>query len=180
MLAESAGETDRGGRFSRPRERDPQALDAADQVVAPVSARRGGQPQVLQHREPREEVGALEGAPHPAAGQRVRRQPRDGRAVEEDGARRRRQLTRDDVEERGLPRPIGPDDGAPLAGRHRQGHAVERGQGAEVAGQAIDSEERLGHDRIPTRPRSAPRMPPGANSTRRTKVKPRMSIQRSV
>ena len=43
-------------------------LDAADQVVAPVSVRRGGQPQILQHREPREEVGALEGAPHPAAG----------------------------------------------------------------------------------------------------------------
>ncbi len=37
-----------------------------------------------------------------------------------------------------------------------------------------------GHARRPTRPRSAPTMPPGAKSTKRMNVAPRISIQRSV
>ena len=36
------------------------------------------------------------------------------------------------------------------------------------------------HARRPIRPRSAPTIPPGASSTKRMKVTPRMSIQRSV
>src|SRR5262249_59919674 len=108
-----------------------QPPDAADKVVAAAPVGRGGQTKVLEHGELEEQVRPLERAPHAAPREHVRRQSLNLLAVEDDAAGRGLELARDHVEERGLPRSVGADDGAPLMCRHRQRYARERGERAE-------------------------------------------------
>ena len=126
------------GHVARPVERSAPALDAPQQVPRPGRAGRRGQPQVLPHRELREQVVALERAGDAAPGHRVRAQALDRRALEPDAAAGRRELSGDDVEERGLARAVGADDGAALARRHLERHVIERAQRSEGAGQRLD------------------------------------------
>src|SRR5206468_7985038 len=133
-----------------------------------------------QHGEAGKEVRTLERARDTAPRHRVRGQPRDGPAVEDDAPSAGRELAGDHVEEGGLARPVGADDGAALARLEGERHAGQRGERTEGSGDAVNGEEGEGHERTPTRPRRAPTMPPGAKRTKSTKVSPRMSIHRSV
>src|SRR5262249_56849001 len=179
-LAYRSGEPHCGRPFTRESQRRRRALYPAEQVVAAARFCCRGQPQVLQHGEAREEIGALEGARHATPGHRIRRQSRDRVAVEKYAAATGRELAGDHVEEGGLPRPIRADDRTTLALLEGQGHASQGGERAEIPPESLDGQERRRHERTPTRPRKAPTMPPGAKRTKSTKVSPRMSIQRSV
>ena len=61
--------------------------------------------------------------------------------VELDGAGRRRDHPREQVEQRGLARAVGPDDPVDGAGRQAQVVVGERDQAAEALGQAADRED---------------------------------------
>ena len=62
------------------------------------------------------------------------------------------------------------DKGHGLARGHGHREPVQHDEGPELPAQPVDVEERRAHERIPTRPRSTPAMPPGAKRTNRTKV----------
>ena len=104
--------------------------------VAAAAPGGGGESEVLPHRQPREDVRALERARDPAARHRVRAGAAIGRALEEDAPGGGREVARDQVEQRRLAGAVRPDDGPPLARRDRQGHAVDGRQRAEAAGGA--------------------------------------------
>ena len=178
---EPVPQADRLRRLRRALEGRAQSIHPPEEAPAspPVCGR--GEAQILEHRQLGKEVGALEGAGDAAPGDRVRRQACDEPALEEHVPGAGRHLACDDVEERGLAGAVGADDGVPRLRRHAERHAGEGRQRAEGARERRDGEERRrGHERIPTRPRRAPTTPPGAKSTSRMKVRPRISIQRSV
>jgi hypothetical protein len=178
LLAETAGQAHRLRHLARRAQGGGEPVDGAEGVPRAALARRRRQSQVLQHRQAREEIRALEGARDPAARDVVRGQPGERSAVEHDAARARRQVAGDEVEDRRLAGAVGPDERAALARRHLERHAVDGAERAEIAGEALDGQQ--AHARSPMRPRSAPTIPPGAKSTNTMKVRPRMSIHRSV
>ena len=101
-------------------------------VVLHGRQRLRGEQAVVQHGQAREQVGDLVRAREPERGPPVRRQPRHVAAEERDGPRARALLAADEAEERGLPRPVGADDGAALPRPHRQRDAVHRAEAAEL------------------------------------------------
>jgi len=109
-----------------------------------------GEQAVLEHGEGREEVGDLERPGQPQRGAPVRRHPGDVALEEADGARRHRQLARDEIEERRLAGAIGPDERAPLARAHGQRDAVDGAEPAERLRDRIEPQGQLTH-RQPSR-----------------------------
>ena len=53
------------------------------------------------------------------------------------------QRARDEIEERGLPRPVGADQRAPLSRLHLEAHAIHGAKAAEVLGHALEPEREL-------------------------------------
>src|SRR5580765_7007275 len=88
-----------------------------------------------------EERHLLEGAGDAVARAVVARQVRHVPAAQEDLAARGRLSARDDVEERALARAVRPDEADELALAHRERHAVERGETAELLADAADLED---------------------------------------
>jgi hypothetical protein len=95
---------------------------------------------VLEHGEPAEDAGDLEGAADPAAAQDVGRQATDLLAAEVDLAGVVRDVAGDEVEERRLPRPVGPDDGSQVSRGHDEIHAVDGLDATEVLAQPDGAE----------------------------------------
>ena len=152
---------------------------AADQAEVAPGLELHGHPRVLEHRQLGEDAGDLEGARDAAPAARGRGERGDVVAAEEHAARGRRQQPRDQVEERGLPGAVRPDDRAQLSGLDREADAVDGLQGAEGAPEPARLEHRSRHPRTPSR-RAVPTSPPGRKITIRTNTTPVKIIQCSV
>jgi hypothetical protein len=86
---------------------------------------------VLEHGHAAEELGGLKRAREATGGDLARGETGDGRAGDDHLAARGPLETADHVQERGLPRPVRPDDPANLACVDLEAHAVERADAAE-------------------------------------------------
>src|SRR5256886_8326651 len=93
------------------------------------------------HAHALEERDVLEGARHPELGHVGRRQPRAVAALEEDAALVGMVEAADDVEQRGLARAVGPDDGEDLPALDVQAHAAQREQSAEAHADPLHLEQ---------------------------------------
>jgi hypothetical protein len=89
-----------------------------------------------------EELDVLEGARDAPAGDLMRRHPRDVLAGEGQAARGRIVDPRDQVEDGGLARTVGADDGEDLTRLHVEAHAVQRPDAAEVDLQPLRRQQR--------------------------------------
>src|SRR4029077_1013889 len=167
------GEAVVGASLARPEQGPP-----PDQAEVAAGAELDRDPDVLQHRELREDAGDLEGAGDapPETGGRGER----GHVVaaKEHAARGRRQQSGDEVKQRGLAGAVRADDRAQLARLYREvdpGHGL---QGPEGAAEPPRFQQR-GHARARRR-RAVPTSPPGRKITIRTKTAPVKIIQCSV
>ncbi len=138
---------------------------------------------VVLDRELVEEVHELEAARDAEPDLVMDRGPRDVGPLEVDPARVGRDQPADQVDERGLPRAVGADEGEHLARRHREVHVVHRAGGPEGLGELGGLEEihdqtaRTGRGR---RRRTVPTMPAGRASTSTTSTMPRTICQYTV
>ena len=112
-----------------------------EDVVVPAVVGQERRQHVLERGEPAEDARDLKRAPHPAPAQLVRRQPAHLLAQEVHLARVVGEVAAQEVEERRLPRAVRPDDGPPIARRHRQVDAVDGLDAAEVLPQRDDVED---------------------------------------
>mmetsp|Transcript_54949 Transcript_54949/g.134445 ORF Transcript_54949/g.134445 Transcript_54949/m.134445 type:complete len:227 (-) Transcript_54949:147-827(-) len=100
---------------------------------------------VLEHRQPREQVGDLEAASQAEAVDLVGLLAVDALAVQMDLARGGRKAAADQVEQRALAGAVGPDDGDALAGLHGQLGAADDLALAEVLAQVAQFEGIAAH-----------------------------------
>src|SRR6266852_3002872 len=96
---------------------------------------------VLQRRQAREEPDVLVGAGDAEGGDAVGRQPVDPLASQYDASARRAEQAGDDVEQRGLAGPVGPDQAVHLARGNLDGGSVERAHPAETPLQLLNREQ---------------------------------------
>ena len=101
---------------------------------ARVDARVHAHEHVLDGRHVLEEPDVLEGAADAQRRDLVGAQSHEGDATEPDGALLRHVEPGEDVEEGGLARAVGADDGRDPALLELEVHVVERGQSAELLG----------------------------------------------
>src|SRR5262245_57788082 len=99
--------------------------------LAMAAAERGGHQHVLEHGHAAERVGNLVRATDAEAAALVGREPRDVLAAKADGPGVGPLVAPDQVEQRGLPRAVWPDDAERLAGLDRQRDAADGADGAE-------------------------------------------------
>ena len=106
------------------------------------------EPHVLLDRERREQVGDLEGAADPGRGDRLRAQPGDRAAAEEDLALVRHEHPGDQVEGGGLAGAVRADQRVQAAVAHQDVDALHGLDAAEALGDAARLKDRLRrHDR---------------------------------
>src|SRR5262249_14246516 len=108
-------------------------------AVAAASPRR--HPHVVEDAHAREETDVLKGPSDTETDDLVCPGPTDRPAVEDQRAGRGGQESGDHVEERGLARAVGTDQGEDRMPRDRERDLVERAEPAEVPGHSIDGEE---------------------------------------
>ncbi len=158
-----------------------EALHRGEQVpAAPAVADEGGL-DVLVHGEAREDVGALERPAHAEPAEVVGRDPGDVALLEDHAPAVGLEVPGDQVEQRGLARAVGADDGADRALGHREGHAPHRLEAVEALADVAHLKHRPASARAAARASSsAPASPPGKTKSRRTRMLPRMSGQYSV
>jgi hypothetical protein len=99
---------------------------------------------VLERRQVPEETEILEGAGEADAREAPSAQAEQVGALEAHAARGRLIHAREDVEERGLARPVGTDHGEQLAARDVEAHVRERGDVPEAQRQVAHLEHRCG------------------------------------
>src|SRR5262249_29534572 len=95
---------------------------------------------VVQDAEMREEARDLEGAGEPECGPAVDRQAGGVGSKYPDFTGTRRNLSVDDIEERGLSSAVCSDDGSSFAGLELQRYAIERAHPAEAVREIVDHE----------------------------------------
>lgn len=101
--------------------------------------------EVLPHGHVAKHTRQLERARDPARRDRVRRLALEGASREHDLAAVRSRLAADEVKERRLPRPVGPDQRADLAAGERGADVPHRRDPAEGFVQAVEDQQRVGH-----------------------------------
>ena len=111
-------ELDHRQHFFGPLVRVAQVGQELPECVAVAQAPQHGAADVLEHRQPREQVAHLEAAREPAPVDLERCQAVDLAAVQQDVARGRAEAPADQVEERALACAVGADEGHALACRH--------------------------------------------------------------
>ena len=99
--------------------------------------RGGGEAQVVQHRQRREDAAALGHVAEAGAGALVGRRALDGPAVPSDGAPRRGQQAHEGFEQRGLARTVVAEDADALAGADPQRHPVQHADAAVAGAQRV-------------------------------------------
>src|SRR6202521_3741567 len=140
---EPGAKTDRFGRHARTLAYLTFALRQSDrQQVAPSDAEHR-EVEVVLDAESEEEPRRLKGSGQAGAGAMPRRVARHVPAEKLDPALGRRELAGDDVEQGRLPGPVGPEDGAPLAGLDRKSHIRDCTQAAEPPADPPQVEDRL-------------------------------------
>lgn len=136
--------------------------------------------QRFQRRHRVEELVDLEGAHHAARHAAVRRQARDVLAFQHDAAGRRREHTRQEVDQRGLAGAVGPDQCVARAALQVQRHVVGGRDAAEAHHEAGGRENDVVHGLALRR---APNQVQGFNkrsrptSTSSTRISPIQNIQ---
>ena len=85
----------------------------------------GGQRHVFEQRKLAEGPRNLKGARDPLVADRVRRQAADFHAFETDRARRRPQISRNEIEGRAFARAVRTDKAENLALAHFEGHLID-------------------------------------------------------
>ena len=103
---------------------------------------------VLRDRQRREDLRVLEGAAETDRCATLGGPLGDIGLTDEDVATLRRQVTGDDVEDRGLAGAVGADETQDLALVHGERHVVNRGDTAEVVAQVADGERGRPGDRL--------------------------------
>jgi hypothetical protein len=98
---------------------------------------------VLERGEIREEADVLEGARDAERRDAVGRRVHEPLSLEEEAPLILAIEAREDVEERGLSRAVGPDEPVDLALADREAHAGKRDEAAEALGDVLDLEEGL-------------------------------------
>src|SRR5215831_7197326 len=98
---------------------------------------------VVEHAHALEEGHVLEGARDAEAGHVERLELGAVASLEDDAALLRMVEAADDIEERGLARPVGADDGHDLAAMDVHAHVAQSLHGAEAHGDALDAQEGL-------------------------------------
>ncbi len=117
--------------------------------LAPVQQR--AHDHVVLDRQAGKRAHQLEGAADATPAHRVRREPIDALVPERDGALIGGEHPGDDVEQRGLARAVGADDGEDRALGHAEAHPVDREQAAEPLAYPVDCQQRA-HGLRPVRP----------------------------
>ena len=135
------------------------------QVAAGDAERR--QVQVVLDGEPAEQPRRLERPREPHASPLARLQERHVAPEELDATLRRRELPRDQVEQRRLPGPVGAEHGPALAGPHVEVHAAH---GVDAPEPAVDSPQ--AKDRFRGFGRWLRGRPPGRPTSRSSRSRP--------
>src|SRR5262249_40479071 len=126
------------------------------------------------NRERGERPHQLKGAADAAATDLVRRKSVDAFPAESDRTSIRRKGAGNDVEQRGLARPVRADDGEDRTGRDLEAHAVAGEQPAKALADALNCKDRR-HDRgpvTPSLPASHGHTPPGSAITTTSRQSP--------
>src|SRR5581483_52182 len=146
------------GRVGLVRKSDP-AQDVARLClgidVLQVRHVRGRHEQVLEHAHRAERARDLEAARNAATRPHVGREPRDLFAVEDDRAALIPERAGDAIDERGLAGAVRADQAEALALADREAHLGERGEAAEVLGDAAYLQERSHRLKRPSTPSGA-------------------------
>src|SRR5581483_3707203 len=134
----------------------------------------GADHHVLERGETRERLHELEGAREAEPADRVRLEPHEARALENDRAFRGRVEAGHQVEHGGLAGPVRPDEAHDLAGGDGEIEAAHRDEAAEALGEPAHLEAGRGHARTPAarRPRIHPTRPLGRNEITRMSTRP--------
>ena len=111
------------------------------------AAREARGEEIVERADAREHARHLEHAQQAAPGERRGRQARDLLVGEPHAPLPGREEPRQQVEDRGLARAVGPDEAEDLALLHREREVVHRGHAAEVLRDALRSQE--AHRRLP-------------------------------
>src|SRR2546422_5224792 len=131
----------------------------------------------LEHREVRKDLDELEGPCDPQAGQAGGSDPAHVAVPEGDGAGGWAENAGEDVDERGLARPVRPDDRDELTGADGEAHAVERAELAVEPPEPPGAEGHGGAASTGGRPAQNPASPPGAAVTLAARIAPKISRQ---
>src|SRR5262249_37526710 len=147
--------------------------DRTESVPAELAQPEERERDVVLERVLREErddlVGAAEAEVHPPVGREAGHRPLEQR----DAAGVGRQVSGDEVEERGLAGAVGADNEAPLSRRDLERHAVDGGQATERFLQVLDLKRRHSLCTPGT-------TPSGMNTTMTTNTMPISMFQRST
>src|SRR5882672_4601281 len=157
-------------------------LDEAEQLSRPGlgvgQAPTRHHQEILERRQLGEHADDLEGPADPAARDLVRLEPVDPLAVEAHASGVAPLDAGDAVEERGLARPVGPDEAVDTPRLERQRHAIDRGDAAEALAQPLHLENGSRHQIVRGRRYrccSRPRIPRGISNTTATMIEPNSS-----
>src|SRR6266851_5127389 len=121
----------------------PAITSSSSSRVGSVASARAD-PHVLEHREVGKRADDLERARQAEPADRVGLEPDERSAVEADVAAVRGQEARDQVEDGGLARPVGPDEPQYLPPGHVEREIAHRLQAAEPLAESADLEQRWG------------------------------------
>src|SRR5947208_4837441 len=134
-------------------------------------------PERPEHREVRKDLDELEGPCDPQAGQAGGSDPAHVAVPEGDGAGGGAENAGEDVDERGLARPVRPDDRDELTGADGEAHAVERAELAVELPEPLGAEDPGGEASTGGRLTQSRASPPGATMTIAARIAPKISRQ---
>src|SRR5438552_935646 len=181
MNTSSASTVSTAGRSPGPRAPadDRVGGERREEARAAPEARDHRRLERLQHREVGKDLDELEGPRDPEAGQAGGSEPAHVAIFEGDGARGRPEDAGEDVDERGLARPIRPDDRHELSCIDGEAHAVE---GADLAVELPQPHGAEDHGRGAAAGRGvrSPASPPGAKMTMTARIAPKISRQNGM
>jgi hypothetical protein len=115
-----------------------QPAHGSEEIPAAPPVGEVGGLDVLEHRELREDIGALEGAAHAEPTEIVGGDARHLALVEAHAARVGAEVAGDEIEQRGLARAVGTDDGADRSTGHVEADAPHGEEAVEALAQSRD------------------------------------------
>src|SRR2546428_658933 len=156
---------------------DPVGGEGGEEAGAVPETRDHRRLERLERREVRKDLGELEGPCDPQAGQAGGSDPAHVAVPEGDGAGGGAENAGEDVDERGLARPVRPDDRDELTGADGEAHAVERAELAVELPEPLGAEDHGDEASRGGRLTQNPASPPGATMTIAARIAPKISRQ---
>ena len=117
---------------------------AAEHPQVALAGAEHGEVEVVLHAQAEEQTRLLVRPPHPEPGAARRRDVADVPPLELDRPRCRRDVARDEVEQRRLPGAVGPEDGAALTARDVEIDVAHGVQSAEPPADPAQAQDRTG------------------------------------